>query len=281
MKSPPGNEEEWRKMITSTLKEGPAIICIDNIDARIKSASLARALTLSQWSDRLLTRSNMLSLPQRACWYANGNRLALSGDTPRRCYLVRMDAKMAHPWERDASSFTHPDLRTWVKENRGKLLAALLTMARAWVVADRPPATGKVIGSFSEWVDVLGGILNYAQVSGFLDNLDELYREADEGADQWQNFFEIWYSIFGDKIVSTKDIVMQLDEPDHDFSTEAPEEISKAMSGNKRGRVIRVGLALTRKHKVRYKNGHMLIKSQDKAGNKKTWQLTKIDGETR
>jgi putative DNA primase/helicase len=25
MKSPPGNEEEWRKMITSTLREGPAL----------------------------------------------------------------------------------------------------------------------------------------------------------------------------------------------------------------------------------------------------------------
>lgn len=280
MKSPQGGEQEWRKMITSALREGPALICIDNNERTLRSPSLSRALTSSQWSDRLLGRSDMLSLPQRACWYANGNRLSLGGDLPRRCYLVRMDAKMAHPWERDTSKFKHSDIRGWVTENRGRLLAALLTMARAWVAAGRPPGTGKVIGGYTEWVETSDGILKHAGVTGFLDNLEELYGQADEGTDQWQRFFEIWYSIFGDRVVSSKEVVTHLEKPDTDFSTEAPEEISKALSGIKTGRVIRVGKALSKKHMVRYTNGYMLIKGEDKADSKKTWQLKKIGEET-
>jgi putative DNA primase/helicase len=256
------------------------MIYIDNIEGSLKSPSLSRALTSTQWSDRLLGKSEMLSLPQTACWYANGNRLLLGGDLPRRGYLVRMDAKMAHPWERDPCKFKHSDIKGWVTENRGKLLAALLTMARAWVVAGRPPGTGKVIGGYTEWVEILDGILKHAGVTGFLGNLDELYRQADEGTDQWQRFFEIWYLLFEDRVVSSKEVVTQLEKLDTDFSTEAPEEISKAMSGNKIGRVIRVGLKLMKKNKVRHENGYMLIKGEDKAGSKKTWQLLRIDGET-
>jgi hypothetical protein len=278
MKSPVGNEEEWRKMITSTLREGAALILIDNIEDRLKSPSLARALTSTQWSERRLGKSENLSLPQRACWYANGNRLALSGDLPRRCYLVRMDARQAEPWKRNPSEFTHPNIRDWAKENRGKLLAALLTMARAWVEAKRPAGTDKVIGGFTEWVETLGGILSYAGVSGFLDNLDELYQEADEGNEQWRRFFEIWYSIFEEKIVTAKEVADELEKSDSDFSIEAPEEVAKAMRGKKQGIAIRVGLALKKKNQVRYKNGFMLVRSEDKSGNKKLWQLKKIGG---
>jgi hypothetical protein len=277
MKSPPSTEDEWRKVITSALRGGSNLMFLDNIETTLRSPSLARVLTSSIWSDRYLGKSEILSLPQRSCWYANGNRLALSGDLPRRCYLVQMDAKMARPWERDTDLFRHPDIRGWVKDNRGELLTALLTMARAWVDAGHPPGTRKVLGGYEEWVKILGGILSYAGVSGFLDNSEILYRETDEGNDQWQRFFEVWYSIFGDRNVESKDVIMYLHKPDHDFAIEAPEEISKAMGGSKAGRVIRVAKALGKKEKVRYANGHMLIKHKDKRDNKKLWQLKKFD----
>jgi hypothetical protein len=117
-------------------------------------------------------------------------------------------------------------------------------MGRSWVEAGRPPGTKKVLGSYEEWVWTLAGILSYAGVNGFLDNLNVLYHETDEGNDQWQRFFEVWQSIFGERNVEAKEVVMYLSKPDHEFAIEAPEEISKAMSGNKISRVIRVGKAL-------------------------------------
>ncbi len=277
MRSPPGTEEEWRKMITSALREGSNLMFFDNIDATLKSPSLVRVLTSPKWAERLLGKSEMLSLKQGTNLYANGNRLAIGGDLSRRCHLAQMDAGMPRPWERNPSLFRHPNIKGWVKENRGPLLAALLTMARAWVEAGRPSGTEKVLGSFQEWVEILGGILSYAGVSGFLDNLETLYRETDEGNDQWQRFFAIWHSIFGDRKVEAKEVVMYLDKADHDFSIEAPEEISKAMGGNKAGRVIRVAKALGKKNKVRYTNGYMLIRHEDTSEKKKLWQLKKYD----
>jgi hypothetical protein len=49
------------------------------------------------------------------------------------------------------------------------------------------------------------------------------------------------------------------------------------MSGNRRGRIIRVALALGKKDRVRYANGFMFVKGKDKAGKKKLWQVKKIE----
>jgi hypothetical protein len=47
MKSPPGTEEEWRKMITSTLREGSLMKFLDNLFETLKAPSLSRILTSS------------------------------------------------------------------------------------------------------------------------------------------------------------------------------------------------------------------------------------------
>ena len=77
-------EDEWRKLITSLLKDALPIICLDNIEADIKSSNLASVLTSTIWKSRILMTSDSIELPNRACWYANGNQLVLSGDIPRR-----------------------------------------------------------------------------------------------------------------------------------------------------------------------------------------------------
>jgi hypothetical protein len=91
---------------------------------------------------------------------------------------------MPRPWESDARKVKHSDIRGGVTENRGRLLASLLTMARDCVEAGRPLGTGEVIGGYTEWVEILSGILKHYEVIGFLDNLEELYSKADEGTDQ-------------------------------------------------------------------------------------------------
>jgi hypothetical protein len=116
------NEEEMRKQITSWLLPGPQIIAIDNIDTSVRSASLSSALTSPIWADRILGHSKQASLPNLAAWYATGNNIQLNGDIPRRSCLIRIDAKVSKPWERDASKFRHPDIRRWVREYRGEIL---------------------------------------------------------------------------------------------------------------------------------------------------------------
>jgi hypothetical protein len=136
MMAAPDSDEEWRKRITATLYSGANVINIDNIEGQLKAPSLASALTSEIWRDRMLGRSETLELPQRATWLATGNNIRLGGDLQRRSYWIRLDAKSATPWL--DRKFKHPNLAEWVLENRGRIVAAILTLARAWVrAADR------------------------------------------------------------------------------------------------------------------------------------------------
>jgi hypothetical protein len=80
MMGAPETEDEWRKSITSTLMEGSQIIVIDNVVGKLRSSSLARALTSRTLTDRLLGKSEMLDLQQIAIWLATGNNIAIGGD---------------------------------------------------------------------------------------------------------------------------------------------------------------------------------------------------------
>jgi hypothetical protein len=116
-----------------------------------------------------------------------------------------MDAKLARPWQR--SGFRHPELLGWVREHRGELVAAILTVARAWFAAGRPPAEVMAFGGFDAWAKSIGGILAHARVSGFLANLPALYESMDEETQQWVAFLETWYRMYGDTPVVIAEVL--------------------------------------------------------------------------
>jgi hypothetical protein len=206
MLSAPEHEDEWRKNITSVLREGRQIIVYDNVVWGLASSNLAKALTSTTWSDRLLGKNQALELPQHSTWMATGNNLCIGGDHGRRSYLIRMDAKMERPEER--RKFRHP-LPKWAIQQRGRILAAILTLARAWVVAGRPAAKLPTMGGFDDWVETIGGILAFAGVEGFLGNKRELTEKVDEGALAWGAFGAALFETFGDKGVSAAEIASE------------------------------------------------------------------------
>ena len=204
--SAPSGDEEWRKRLTSVLLDGPTVITIDNVENKLSSPSLAAVLTAHNWHDRVLGSTSMVTLPQRATWIATGNNIKLGGDMPRRCYWIRLDSQLARPWQRPTDAFRHPNLLGWIAEHRGELLAALLTIARAWYVAGKPPGEVPPLGSFEAWARTLGGILAYAGVKGFLQNLDALYEQNDEETSEWEAFLLAWSDAFGERSVTVAEL---------------------------------------------------------------------------
>jgi hypothetical protein len=201
-----GEEAEIRKNITSRLQESPSILITDNADDVIKSPALAAMLTADVWEDRLLGRSRILHLPVRTVVIFTGNNLRLGGDMPRRCYRIRLDANLTQPWSREG--FKH-QLPGYAMDNRGMTIAALLTMARAWILAGRPKGDNPTLGSFESWCSVVGGILQYAGLSDFLGNLQEMYRDTADGEDdagQWADWMNAIYSRFGDNSFTIKQL---------------------------------------------------------------------------
>ncbi len=231
MSAPEGDRDaEWRKRITSILLNGSAVAIIDNVDLDqpLESPSLAAVITANTWEDRILGRSEMVTLPARTVWIANGNNIGVEGDLPRRSVWCRMDAKVARPWTRE--EFRHPNLSAWVHKHRGELLGAIFTVARAWISAGRvgPDSNVPKLGSFESWRDVIGGMLRTAEVPGFLGNLDEHYRDSTTRA--WWNFLDALFDICGDKAMPVSEIIRKLSNTENLSLCETfPEVLEDAM----------------------------------------------------
>jgi len=274
--SAPDNEEEWRKQITSWLRDGSPLISLDNIASDLKSPSLSRALTTKIWRDRVLGKPDDAKYPQVACWYANGNSLQLGGDLPRRSYLVRMDAKRAHPWERDPKEFRHPNLLGWSTEHRGEILAKIMIMARAWVVAGRPAGKHtKVLGGFDDFTDVVGGILTYAAVGGFLDNMDDLYNKMDVESDEWDQFWVEWYKLWGSEPTTSTQVLVELTKKDgSQLSDVTPRILAEKLEYITPGAAMKIGNTLRSRVDVESKNGYKLTYPEnDKHTHTHAWVL--------
>jgi DNA polymerase-1 len=107
---------------------------------------------------------------------ATGNNAVFSRDMAWRCYFIRLDAKMEAPERRTAFGIT--DLRAHIRERRLDLLRDVLTILGAWIEAGRPEGKARK-GSFDRWAAVLSGVLDMADVLGFLDNDAERAEAAD------------------------------------------------------------------------------------------------------
>ncbi|MEX0749255.1 MAG: ATPase, partial [Dehalococcoidia bacterium] len=120
-----------------------------------------------------------------------GNNLPLSDEITRRAGSIRIDAKTDRPWE--GRTYRHPDLVCWLKRHRHDVIWACLVLVRHWLARGRPDWTGQPMGSYESWCRVLGGILETAGISGFLENRRELYRRGDVDSEEWRAFTSSWW----------------------------------------------------------------------------------------
>ncbi len=275
------DDEEWRKRITSVLAAGKTVITIDNIDRTLESGQLSSALTTPVWEDRPLGKTELLRLPQRATWIGTGNNIVIGGDIPRRVYRVRLNAKTPRAWGR--TGFTHPNLAEWVEANRGDLLAALLTLARAWFAAGQPEAESvPTLGNFDSWVRVVGGILAAVGVGGFLDNLVELYEEAEEESAQWETFLATWHQHLGQRPTTAKEVAKRVTTMSFDIASDDKlgEALRSTLSEEVAGLVsdpkfsTKFGKALTKQKDVRHGQYH-LRRSEKKSEGAFRWSVVR------
>jgi len=268
MLTAPKSDEEWSKIITSKLSEGALIFNIDNIEGKLTSPSLAAAITANCWEGRILGQSKMGRFPCRVTWIGNGNNIKLGGDLPRRCIWIRMDAKMSQPWRRPPECFKHPQLEKWVYENRGAYIAAILTVIRAWFVAGKPEASGsQILGKFEDYCCILGGVLNFMGIKGFLGNLDAMYGELDTETPQWDSFLSVWHKKIGNKPVTVSELLSHI-KSDTELRGALPDYLADINAENY---TLKLGNALAKHKDNRYANGLMLTNGPKVKHKSLTW----------
>jgi DNA polymerase-1 len=199
----PLDADEQRKQITSMLSTGRTVALFDEAHT-VSGVSLARLITSTTWGDRLLGYSRQVSYPNTITVIGLGNNVEVQGDLPRRCIVIRLESQDERPELR--SGFRHDDLRSWVTMNRPRLVEALLTIVRSWVVAGRPNGVPR-LGSFDGWAALVGGTLKHAGVDGFLSNAEQMReRSATDDGDMEGHLAEM-SAFVGDTEFTVKRVV--------------------------------------------------------------------------
>lgn len=177
---------EIDKVVTAALVSSSPVIALDNMTGLLASSVLAAAATsVGSVIVRPLGTSTEVEARSRL-FLANGNNLQLDEDLAQRTVPINLDPGMPDPRNRTGFALPLGD-GAWLRQpkNRLRFLAAAHTIIRAWVLAGSPTTGAPVWGSFQPAVSVLGGILAWVGIDGFLGNrqsLVEANAERDEAA---------------------------------------------------------------------------------------------------
>ena len=172
-------EEELEKRLGAALLAGDTAVSIDNCDHTLEGSFLCQALTQHRLNIRILGQSRNVETPVNATLFATGNNLVLAGDLTRRALRCAMDAKCERP---ELRSFNVNAVEA-ARQQRGGLVAAALTVLRAWHVAgDRLNLS--TFGSFEEWSHRIRAPLVWLGKVDPCETLAEI-RENDPYAAHW------------------------------------------------------------------------------------------------
>lgn len=199
----PRGDDEWAKTILSSLMTNPGYVLIDNISKPINSPDLASALTTGIHTGRLLGQSKMVELPVNCVWIVTGNNIQASREITRRIIRIRLDADCENPNLR--TNFKHSKLVKWCSEHRAKLVSSCLTIINGWVGSGMVEGN-YTLGSYESWAGVMGGILDYMGVDGFLTNLAKSSEEMNTSDGEFASFVSLWWGIHKDAIVTISDL---------------------------------------------------------------------------
>jgi hypothetical protein len=119
----------------AVLAEGDQVVLIDNVERPLEGDTLCVVLTSEYYRQRVLGRTEMMSVPTTTLFLATGNHLVISGDLRTRALMCRIDPKTEHPEQRQFDV----ELREWMTRERPKLVAAGLTMMRAFIATGQRP----------------------------------------------------------------------------------------------------------------------------------------------
>ena len=133
-------------------------------------------------------------------------------------------------------------------------------MVQNWLAQGRPSFTGRRLGSYEAWSQVVGGVLEAAGVKGFLENLSTFTTRADAETAEWRRFLTAWHEKYQGSAVDTG-ALFPLAE------TALPEVLG---DGPDRSQRIRLGKALAKRvgwtFKISAAGGDLILRITENEG---------------
>jgi hypothetical protein len=231
--------EEFEKRLSVQLMIGRQIIAIDNINNELDGDLLNQSLTQLMSDLRILGVSKQVTVRCSTVTTATGNNLRLVGDLTRRALIARIDPKTERP---ELRQFDYDPL-TDARENRGELVAAALTILRAYVVAGTPGRPPQLQG-FVDWSDLVRGALMWLGL-GDPAATQERLRENDPRLTALIRVATVWWKAFGTTATTVSEAVEKAEAErrvgtweDNKLEPIDPELLDALLAVARRGAVI-------------------------------------------
>lgn len=264
-------EEETEKRLVSALLNGQAIISIDNVNGDLGGDLLCQMVERPIVSVRPLGSSQLVKVENRACVFATGNNIHLVGDMTRRVILCSLDPKSERPELRKFNN----DPFAMVMADRGKYIAAALTICRAYAVAGHPNKC-RPLASFEDWSRVVRSPLVWLGLADPVDTMEQA-RSDDPELTALRSLLLAWRAEFTGEFLSTGRAIErsksswngEYTAPDLHHAMQSVAETKGALSA------IRLGKFLAAK-KGRIIGGLRFVDAEDSHSKQKVWSVEEV-----
>jgi hypothetical protein len=218
-------DEEATKTMLAVLAEGDQVVLIDNVERPLAGDTLCAVVTSEAYRQRVLGRTEMMSVPTTTLFLATGNHLVIVGDLRTRALLCRIDPKTEHPERRPFEG----EKREWMTQHRPGLVAAGLTIMRAF------RATGQVAldhcktwGRFERWSDMVRAPLIWLGCEDPCASLDDLEKDDPERVELLR-VIAAWEHVLGNEPYTAGEAVQRATRSDAAIRTSAEEQLHAAL----------------------------------------------------
>ena len=273
--------EELEKRIELALMIGSSIMSFNNINNGmiVVSDALCQMATEGQVQIRQLGEHKMVPCDCRASVaFLNGNNIAVGDDLLRRTLHIGLDAKMVRPEMREFGF----DPVEMVRKDRGKYLAAVFTIARAFIATGSPkPGKATRVAGFDDWARMVQWPLIWLGEADPYGNMDEL-RAADPRAEELRSLIETLLHFFDWGNFTVAECKVKI-APQNDMNSQVKkltpqqESLKDLMSDHGQVNVKSFG------HKLRRHRGKIVLVDKDQCrieqvgsnNNSVMWRITK------
>jgi putative DNA primase/helicase len=139
--------DEMEKRLGAILLEGGTLVSLDNLSFDLESDLLCQILTQPIVKTRILGQSTVPECEWRGTLFGTGNNIRVVGDLVRRTLTCNLDARVERPELREFAF----DPIARVHADRGRYIAAAITIARAYRNAGETPAGTRPLGGYAAW----------------------------------------------------------------------------------------------------------------------------------
>lgn len=231
---PLGTDEYQRATsLAAAFEAGDGVILFDNIDGNkqnVEGEALCMATTAPTFKMRRLggnSAADQVSAPTNSLLIATGNKLTFAGDMAEdRALIVNLRPNKPLAQRR----FSHMPLSQYVMDNRPQIVVDLLTILRAYHLAD-----DKQPGSQFRFASFRAKIADAVVWLGLPDPIQSTQRVKDEDpiSESQREVMTAWVAHFGDKVVTVANAIENGDvlKAIADARGMDPHRVSKEVAG--------------------------------------------------